>query len=92
MARASVVIAFALIAMILMATLVIPAEAKTPTCESCMKSGHPYLCKATMQSGACFNNAGDAVCDGQGCTCCKKQAGPGCQSCDDADDDDEDDE
>ena len=91
MTRTTVAVSVALVAAVLVASFGVTAEAKI-TCDSCMKSGHPYLCKATMQSGACFNGAGDATCDGNGCVCCKKTAGPGCQSCDAADDDDEDDE
>lgn len=67
------------------------AEAK-PNCDSCQKAGYPYLCRATINSGICFQNAGDVTCDGDGCVCCRKTATTGCQSCEDDDevDDDED--
>ncbi len=68
-----------------------PAEAK-PTCDSCLKAGYPYLCKATISDGKCFQNAGDVSCDGNGCVCCRKTATSGCQSCEDDDEPEEDDD
>lgn len=92
--KRSTILAIAVLCFILaMSYVTFTAEASKPTCDSCTRAGYPYLCRATINSGKCFQNAGDVTCDGDGCVCCKKQAGPGCESCDgdDVEDDDEDD-
>lgn len=91
MGRLTTILVVALVLLAIFAIVATPALANKPTCDRCMKSGYPYLCKATMQSGLCFQNAGDATCDGSGCTCCRKEAGAGCRSCDDLDEDEDDD-
>ena len=81
-------VTLALLVVLLLCTAV---DAK-PNCDECLKAGYPYLCKATINSGICFQDSGDAQCDGDGCTCCRKKATSGCVTCeeDDGDEDDTD--
>lgn len=89
--KAKTIICIALCVLVLLGFLSYTAEAK-PNCDSCLKAGYPYLCKATINSGVCFQNAGDVTCDGGGCVCCRKQATSGCESCEDSDEVDDDDD
>ena len=58
-----------------------------PSCESCLASGYPYFCKASITSHICFTKAGDAQCDHLTCVCCKAELLGGCRVCEEADED-----
>jgi hypothetical protein len=89
--KARTLLCVALCVLALIGYFAVTAEAK-PNCEGCLKAGYPYLCRATINSGVCFQNAGDVTCDGDGCVCCRKTATTGCESCEDNDEVDDDDE
>lgn len=63
------------------------AEAR-PTCDSCLATGYPYFCKASITSHICFTKAGDAQCDHLSCVCCKAELLGGCSVCELTDEDD----
>eukprot|EP00758_Cryptobia_borreli_P015573 Tbor_TRINITY_DN6035_c0_g1::TRINITY_DN6035_c0_g1_i1::g.11550::m.11550 len=59
-----------------------------PTCDICIKSGYPYLCKASLTSHICLTKAGDTDCDHEMCVCCKEEPMGGCHVCEETDEDD----
>eukprot|EP00658_Telonema_sp_P-2_P015172 TRINITY_DN15823_c0_g1_i1.p1 TRINITY_DN15823_c0_g1~~TRINITY_DN15823_c0_g1_i1.p1 ORF type:complete len:199 (-),score=61.13 TRINITY_DN15823_c0_g1_i1:41-637(-) len=75
------------VAMVVVVTMMTVAEAR-PTCESCLATGYPYFCKASITSHICFTKAGDAQCDHLSCVCCKAELLGGCSVCEETDEDD----